>query len=330
MPNYNTLRRINFAKEQHGFINAFMNTTPLFDFAPASPTNNGKMHKYGKIISIGQPVRRRVAGGYAEEDVKRISEQLQLVPFSYKYTMSNDLVNDLSVEQLMNHIMENEELIGNESAKSFEVEQYTKFLDFAKDNHRKDFYGTNLGAKLFDAGGTTDGEMYNIIFVAWKQGKINMLYNPAMNPMITNDVSIFRKDLVANGSLVEIGSYTEDSTLFKQYGKVMLYDTAIDSLLNDPRKITAIVNIPINVSSSDLRKLMEDALEACYPEDATAITMHYHNDLRKVINEIKTDKLEMRPEDKAFNTRYDVFNEAVLIKSRQMLKEQDVITVSDE
>ena len=325
--NLNTLRRMNFAKETRAFTNSFANATPLFAFAPASPTNDGSKHKYRQIISVPVGTSRRFAGGYKVEKVEYRNEEMEIVPISHQDILHKDLVENLSTAQIAQNIRNKEIAMGNESAKVFEAREYQKYLDYARDNHNRDFYGTDLEAKLFDAGGT-GSDLFVILFVTWKSEHIELKYNPSMNPKFKDGEAIFKKTKVADGKLIKIDDYQENGDDFDRFGFRYLYDTGIDTLLNDPRKITAIVNIESTISSSDLLDLMEDALEASYPETGMLTTMFYNNGLNRAVNDIKTDKLETRVMDDAFKTKYTTFNDAVLIKSRQMLKNQSVIPVS--
>lgn len=318
---YASYRVAEMAKDQVPFVDAINNESPFLRLSLVSPSNAGEQHYYGKIIGFNSMTDRKFGGGYTEIITSREKTKMDLENKSGEMTTHLDMLDKLTPEQLAQQLKEDEMAAAADLGNKIEVDFFDQMIQFAESNHGKSLGKESIGVRVKDMGGTGD-KLSHVVLINQKPNHAQLLYNAKMGGVPVSGEKgdiVFRKRTVGSqADPVQIGT---DSGSKKQYGFIQLYDMQMGMLLNDPFSVYIIANIDaLDDTTHPTASVYEEALIAIKADEKMGRAMIVQHPSISAIttNTYKTDVVEMMMEDKVFDTRVNVFNDAIIVNSRNM------------
>lgn len=334
MSQYNLKRQDTMSKYINGglrFQDNVVNQANVLRIAPVSDTSSGESkHMYGKVTFIPVDEKRRFAGFYSDVKVTRsiVEQELQNDSFSLPY--NTDELRKMGEANFGSILASDERKIAIKKANTFETNKLNELYDYCVGNHNTTDYGVVLNNRLVDAGGSTADEQSRILVVTWNED-LQFLRNPQMGGGFPGVDTMETPVLYRR---TQMGSAGEPITLEHATGKVkvgirFLYDFAIDLHLNAPLQVCAIVNVEADITADKAEEVMNDAIKYANPQEgAPTIIM---NDIvaNKTIYKMKSNVLNMFPEDKEHNIEVRSVNGIPVIETKNMPGfDQAVVVVS--
>ncbi len=332
----NTLKAIKSTGDGQIAVNVVTDESPLLKIIPMNKTNDGSSHRYGKIIDIKDSAERTYGGGYVEGGDTRQAEAMTLAKSGFTISFNKDEIEAIQRTSGEQGVIERfKQLIAQHGVNEASVvdNKFIKQLGaYAKSNHKTKIGSRDIGATLFDAGGTVAGKQSKITIVKWTPNDpsgVTGLYSSKsnINKLGEHVQTIFNITPVAEGGYVETGKDADNNPTF---GKKFIVDYEFGLLINNPLNVTQIVNVEVGNSSVDINLIDEALTQVGRGQTSNVLTTIITHPLiaNTVFNGLKEKALRMENVDKMYDKKINMFDEAIIVKDYQVAINGNKETVS--